>query len=69
MAKSRYQCKKCGGRMRPGQALREIWEPGCPDFPGDKHGVTIAPSGRSQLISVMKCVRCGHSFIPAGGMP
>ena len=67
MAKQGYRCKKCGGRMRWGQALQEIWGPGLPDFIGDKPGSgvhTICPTGRSRLISVMKCVRCGHSFIP-----
>lgn len=54
-------CKHCGGKMEVGQALEEIYESGLPDFIGDTRGITMSPSGKSKLVSCIKCVECGWS--------
>jgi hypothetical protein len=54
-------CKKCGGAMKPGKAIAQMWT-GIPDFPGDKHCVTISPDGSGKLIDCMKCEKCGWSM-------
>ena len=54
-------CKKCGGAMKPGKAIAQTWT-GLPDFPGDKHCVTISPGGSGKLIDCMKCEKCGWSM-------
>ena len=54
-------CKKCGGTMKPGKAIAQTWT-GIPDFPGDKHCVTISPDGSGKLIDCVKCEKCGWSL-------
>jgi len=54
-------CKKCGGAMKPGKAIAQTWT-GLPDFPGDKHCVTLSPGGSGKLIDCMKCEECGWSM-------
>lgn len=56
------KCKKCGGEMRPGQALQQTFTSGAPDFPGDSVGITFSPGGPGKLVDVLKCRDCGHSF-------
>lgn len=53
-------CRKCQGVMRPGQAIAQTCV-GVPDFPGDKHAVTMSLGGPGKLIDCMKCVDCGWS--------
>ena len=53
-------CKKCGGEMRPGQAIEQTLK-APPDFYGDKHGVTLSPGGTGKLIDCRKCSACGWS--------
>lgn len=55
------KCRHCGGAMRPdGEALEDILN-GIPDFPGDKQGVTVSPSGKAKLVECSKCEKCGWS--------
>ena len=46
--------------MKKGIALLEEYS-GIPDFIGSKEIVTMSLSGRSKLISVWKCPKCGES--------
>lgn len=59
-AKFGNRCKKCGGEMKPGIAMGQT-ATGLPDFPGDKHCVTVSAGGPGVLIDCMKCVDCGFS--------
>lgn len=52
-------CKKCGGEMKPGQAIDQTWT-GTPDFAGGEI-VTMSPGGHGNLIDCMKCLNCGWS--------
>ena len=54
------KCKKCGGQMKPSKAIAPTYT-GIPDFPGDKHCVTISPGGPGKLVDCLKCEKCGHS--------
>lgn len=54
-------CRKCGGEMRPGIAMRETVTGGVPDFPGDVSASTFSAGGPGELITVMKCTECGWS--------
>lgn len=56
----RHKCKKCGGEMRKGQAIAQTMS-GTPDFPGDRHAVTVSPGGPGRLIDYTKCANCGWS--------
>jgi len=56
------KCKKCGGEIIPGQALLQTFASVMPDFPGDKVGITLSPGGPGELVDVLKCRDCGHSF-------
>ena len=69
------KCPRClkDGRavgLVHGQALREIWVPGVPDFigqdPADLRGQTMVLSGTSRLTAVLKCPACGYSRTPDG---
>jgi hypothetical protein len=55
------RCKKCGGELAPGKAIENTYT-GLPDFPGDKHPVTMSPGGKGTLIDCMKCEKCGWSI-------
>ena len=57
------KCNKCGHDMREGIALHNTLS-GIPDF--DTHGdvCTISYSGEAVIRKIMKCIGCGHSFIP-----
>ena len=46
--------------MKPGSAIQETLT-GIPDFPGDKHVVTVSPGGPGKMIDCMKCELCGWS--------
>lgn len=54
------KCRKCGGRMVEGTYLAQTFS-GTPDFPGDKHAVTVSPSGPGRLAECLKCAACGWS--------
>lgn len=54
-------CRKCGGTMKPGKATGQMLVGGMPDFPGDKHAVTLTHGGPGKMIDCMKCVECGWS--------
>ncbi len=54
------ECKKCGGRMKPGKALAQTVT-GIPDFARDGNVVTLSPGGPGKLIDCLKCTECGHS--------
>lgn len=58
--KPETKCKRCGGEMKPGVAIEQTVT-GIPDFPGDKHLVTVSPCGPGLMIECMKCVECGYS--------
>lgn len=55
-----YGYCKCGGKLKSGVALASTYT-GVPDFPGGDV-VTLSPGGPGQIISVIKCERCGKSF-------
>jgi len=57
------RCKKCEGDMQPGVAIQNTLT-GMPDFPGDRHAVTLSPGGPGKLIDCMKCTACGWSVTP-----
>ena len=46
--------------MRKGQAIAQTMS-GTPDFPGDRHAVTVSPGGPGRLIDYTKCANCGWS--------
>lgn len=54
------KCRKCGGRMVEGTYLAQTFS-GVPDFPGDKHAVTVSPGGPGRLAPCSKCEACGWS--------
>lgn len=54
------KCRKCNGNMRPGTYLAQTMT-GIPDFPGDRHAVTVSPGGPGWLAECLKCDVCGHS--------
>ncbi len=54
------KCRKCGGRMVKGTYLAQTMT-GIPDFPGDRHAVTVSPGGPGWLAECLKCDVCGHS--------
>lgn len=54
------KCRKCNGNMRPGTYLAQTMS-GTPDFPGDRHAVTVSPSGHGRLAECLKCDLCGWS--------
>ena len=51
-------CTRCGGEMKPGQALEStlVGEPD--DIDGC---VTVSPGGPGKLVPCMKCAECGWS--------
>ncbi len=58
------RCKKCGGEMKPGKAIRQTLVMGVPDFPGntiDSIGQTLSYGGPGRLVDCMKCSACGWS--------
>ncbi len=56
-------CLKCGGKCNQSKAL---YNPACgvPDANGSMEGATLSPSNHAQLVEVLKCEKCGHSFTP-----
>lgn len=54
------KCKRCGGPMEPSKAIAQTYT-GMPDFPGDKHCVTLSPGGPGVLVDCRKCSACGWS--------
>jgi hypothetical protein len=54
-------CRKCGGLMKRGIAIEQTWVSGLGDYIGDRHGITLSPSGSGALVGCMKCKKCGHS--------
>lgn len=53
-------CRKCGGKMKPGQALGQTCI-GFPDFIGGEV-ITLSPGGPGYLIDCLKCEKCGYSI-------
>ena len=51
-------CTRCGGEMKPGQALESTLV-GEPDDLGGV--VTVSPGGPGKLVPCMKCAECGWS--------
>ena len=51
-------CTRCGGEMKPGQALESTLV-GEPDDIGEC--VTVSPGGQGKLVPCMKCAECGWS--------
>ena len=49
---------KCNGKMREGIAIKEVFTS---ELPGYVAGSLSMPSGKSKLVKVMKCDRCGYS--------
>lgn len=59
-------CRKCGGAMKPGQALENTLV-GFPDFLGDtglEAGCTVSRSGPPKMVDCLKCADCGWSVHP-----
>jgi hypothetical protein len=59
-------CRKCGGAMNPGIATGQTYTAGAPDFPGDRHAVTMSAGGPGVVIDCMKCHACGWSVTLPG---
>ena len=57
-SESRLSCTRCGGEMKPGQALESTLV-GEPDDIGEC--VTVSPGGQGKLVPCMKCAECGWS--------
>lgn len=57
---AKRQCRRCGGKMKPGIAMQSTLKAGVPDFPGSGV-VTMSPGGPGRIIPVDKCERCGWS--------
>jgi len=53
-------CKYCKTKMQESKAIAQTYT-GAPDFPGDKHCVTLSPGGKGKLIDCYKCPLCGWS--------
>ncbi len=53
-------CKRCGGNMLHGHALRNSLS-GVPDFTGDPYPVTVSPTGPAVVVPCLKCLSCGYS--------
>ena len=62
------QCRKCGSTMDSGKAIAQTWVEGMPDFPGQKHGITLSLGGPGELVDVMKCTACGWSVSAEQGL-
>jgi hypothetical protein len=61
-----YICKKCNGLGKPSKALQNTLVEFI-DFPNGKkgdRGNTLSRSGQAILINCIKCISCGHSWIP-----
>lgn len=56
------ECRRCHVEMKPGIAIISTLVAGLPDFPGDVRGVTLSEGGPGELVKVMKCPKCGHSY-------
>lgn len=59
-------CRRCGGTLRPGQAIEQTWKPGIDARMGDTRGATMIAGGPGKLVPCLKCERCGWSV--TGGM-
>ncbi len=64
LRKPKFVCRKCGGDMKPGQALQNTVEYAEDRLThSDSHvGQTASYTGKPVMVSVQKCVDCGHSF-------
>ena len=51
-------CKKCHGKTKQGVALNN------PVLEGSEGHGTLSQGKSNALISCMKCVDCGHSYLP-----
>lgn len=58
------RCRKCNGEMRLGTYLAQSLI-GVPDFPNDRHAVTVSPGGPGRLEPCLKCSKCGWSVTTA----
>ena len=58
MSESEYKCRKCGGEMKESKGLVNQLS-GSPDFEGGSEIYTVSPSGKADLVPVMKCIECG----------
>lgn len=50
------ECRKCGGRMRPGIAMQTTAVAS-----GDPDCATVSPGGPGQVVPAIKCEGCGWS--------
>lgn len=51
-------CKKCGGETKPSKGYGNAYtEP-------SESGLVTVLLGKGNLIDCLKCVQCGHSFVP-----
>jgi len=53
-------CRKCGRNLKAGKALQNSLV--SPSGKRIERGVTISRTGPPQMVSVLKCTNCGHSF-------
>lgn len=60
--KTKVKCRKCGGNMKPGQALRNIATCDSLDM---GEAVTVSEGTKAKLIDCMKCEKCGWSVTVA----
>lgn len=55
-----HLCRKCGGEMEAGFALKQTFTSGAPDFPGSDI-VTMSAGGPGRMVPCRKCRSCGWS--------
>ncbi len=55
-------CRRCGAEMKDGLALEQVWAPGLPYWPGDKHGITMHLATTGRTVPCLKCPECGRSI-------
>lgn len=55
-------CRRCNIEMSPSLGLLNRLVAGLIDFPGlSRIGQTLSRTGKADLVSVLKCPKCGHS--------
>jgi len=62
----RNQCKVCGGIGQPSKALLNDLV-AMQDFGGETtktRGATLSRVGKANIVDCIKCMKCGHSWIP-----
>lgn len=63
------RCARCNVELVDGQALVNVATAGAPDFIGSREPVTYSMGSDAQLVNVLKCPKCGHSWRITGDNP